>query len=333
MVKRGADKVEAAQRGKKMETRTLGTSDLQVSVVGLGCNNFGGRLELSQTKAVVHAAFDAGVNFFDTADVYGGRGGSETQLGEILGSERQRIILASKFGAEMSDDGTQDNPGRGASHGYVVKAVEGSLRRLRTDYLDLYQIHKPDPNTPIDETLEALSELVQRGMVRYLGLSNYSAEGVTEAQTEAQRLGVPGFVSSQDEYSLLVRELETTLLPTLTEQNLGLLPYFPLANGLLTGKYHAGEAAPGDSRLSGRGEGDKYFNEANLATVEKLRAFAEARDRTLLELAFSWLLSKPVVSSVIAGATKPEQIEANAQAADWQLSEAELAEVDELTSA
>ena len=312
-----------------METRTLGTSDLQVSVVGLGCNNFGGRLELPETKAVVHAALDAGVNFFDTADIYGGRGGSETQLGEILGSERQHIILASKFGMKMSDDGKE----QGASRSYIVKAVEGSLKRLRTDYLDLYQIHQPDPNTPIEETLEALSELIQQGMVRHLGLSNYSAEGISQAQDEAKRLGVPGFVSSQDEYSLLVRELETTLLPTLTEQSLGLLPYFPLANGLLTGKYHAGEAAPGDARLSGRSEGDKYFNEENLETVEKLRAFAKARDRTLLELAFSWLLSKPVVSSVIAGATKPEQIEANAQAADWQLSEDELAEVDELTGA
>ena len=232
MVKRGVNEVGATRKGKKMETRTLGTSDLQVSVVGLGCNNFGGRLELSQTKTVVHAALDAGVNFFDTADIYGGRGGSETQLGEILGRERQQLILASKFGMKMSDDGAQDNPGQGASRSYIMKAVEGSLRRLRTDYLDLYQIHQPDPNTPIDETLEALAELIQRGMVRYLGLSNYSAEGITEAQTEAQRLGVPGFVSSQDEYSLLVREFETTLLPTLTEQNLGLLPYFPLANGL-----------------------------------------------------------------------------------------------------
>ena len=316
-----------------METRTLGNSDLDVSVVGLGCNNFGGRLELSETKAVVHAALDAGVTLFDTADIYGGRGGSETQLGKVLGSERQRVILASKFGMKMSDDGTQDNPEQGASRGYIMKAVEGSLKRLRTDYLDLYQVHQPDPNTPIEETLEALSELIERGMVRYIGLSNFSAEGIDEAQREAARLGVPGFVSSQDEYSLLVRELETTLLPTLEKHNLGLLPYFPLANGLLTGKYRAGEAAPENARLSGRGEGDKYFNEANLEKVEKLRAFAEARDRTLLELAFSWLLSKKVVSSVIAGATKPEQIAANAQAAGWRLSEAELAEIDELTAA
>ncbi len=316
-----------------METQKLGTSDLDVSVVGLGCNNFGGRLELSETKAVVHAAFDAGVNFFDTADIYGGRGGSETQLGEILGKERQRIVLASKFGMKMGDDGTQAKPQQGASRDYILKAVEGSLKRLRTDYLDLYQIHQPDPETPMEQTLEALSELIQRGMVRYVGLSNYSADGIDEAQREAARLGVPGFVSSQDEYSLLVRELETTLLPTLEKHNLGLLPYFPLANGLLTGKYHAGEAAPRDARLSGRGEGDKYFNKANLETVENLRTFAAARDRTLLELAFSWLLSKGVVSSVIAGATKPEQIEANAQAAGWELSEDELAEVDELTGA
>ena len=310
-----------------MNTRTLGASDLEVSVVGLGCNNFGGRLELSETRAVVHAALDAGVNFFDTADIYGGRGGSEEQLGEILGSERRYIVLASKFGMKMSDDGTQ----QGASRAYIIKAVEGSLKRLRTDYLDLYQIHQPDPDTPIEETLEALSELIQQGMVRYIGLSNFSAEGIREAQTEAERLGVPGFVSSQDEYSLLVRDLEEALLPTIREHNLGLLPYFPLANGLLTGKYRAGEEAPEGARLSGRGEGDKYFNDANLKTVENLRAFAEERDHTLLELAFSWLLGKPEVTSVIAGATKPEQIAANAQAASWQLSDAELAEVDDMT--
>ena len=310
-----------------MDTRSLGTSELQVSVVGLGCNNFGGRLELSETRAVVHAAFDAGVNFFDTADIYGGRGGSERQLGEILGRERQHVILASKFGMKMSDDGSQ----QGASRAYIMKAVEGSLKRLRTDYLDLYQIHQPDPETPIEETLGALSELIEQGMVRFVGLSNFSAEGVAQAQAEAARLGVPGFVSSQDEYSLLVREPEGALLPTIREHKLGLLPYFPLANGLLTGKYRAGEGAPEGTRLSGRGEDDKYFNDANLETVEKLRAFAEPRDRTLLELAFSWLLSKPEVASVIAGATKPEQIAANAQAAGWQLSAAELAEVDDIT--
>lgn len=311
-----------------MDTRTLGTSDLQVSVVGLGCNNFGGRLELSATRAVVHGALDAGVNFFDTADIYGGRGGSETQLGEILGRERQRIVLASKFGMKMSDDGLQ----QGASRDYIMRAAEGSLRRLRTDYLDLYQIHQPDPDTPIEETLLALSELVQRGMVRFVGLSNFSAEGVREAQAEAERLGVPGFISSQDEYSLLVRELEASLLPTLREYKLGLLPYFPLANGLLTGKYRVGEAHPEGARLS-ESRSDKYLNDANLRTVEALRDFAEARDRTLLELAFSWLLSKPEVGSVIAGATKPEQIAANARAASWRLSEDELAEVDAITQA
>ena len=310
-----------------METRKLGASDIDVSVVGLGCNNFGGRLELNQTKAVVHAAFDAGVTFFDTADIYGDRGGSETQLGQILGGERQRIILASKFGMKMRDDGTQ----QGASPAYLRRAVEGSLRRLRTDYLDLYQIHQPDPETPIADTLGALSELIQEGHVRYLGLSNFSAEGIAEAQREAERLGVPGFVSSQDEYSLLVRDLETDLLPTLSAEKLGLLPYFPLANGLLTGKYRAGEALPEGTRLSGRGEDDKHLNAANLRTVDALREFAEARGRTLLELAFSWLLNEPVVSSVIAGATKPEQVQANAQAASWRLTDEEMAEIDELT--
>lgn len=311
-----------------METRQLGTSELQVSVVGLGCNNFGGRLDMAATKAVVHRALDLGVTLFDTADIYGGRGGSETQLGEILGREREQIVLASKFGMAMSDDAAE----QGASPAYIRKAVEASLRRLRTDRLDLYQIHQPDPKTPIAETLGALSELVDEGLVRYLGLSNFSAEGVLEAQAAAAQLGVPGFVSSQDEYSLLVRDLETTLLPTIGEQKLGLLPYFPLANGLLTGKYRAGEAAPQGTRLSGRDDDDKYFNEANLKTVEALRDFAEAREHTLLELAFSWLLSKREVSSVIAGATKPEQLEQNAQAASWHLSEAELAEVDDITA-
>jgi len=313
-----------------MDTRTLGTSELQVSVVGLGCNNFGGRLDLVATRAVVHAALDAGITFFDTADVYGNRGGSETQLGEILGRERQRVVLATKFGLPISDDGSQ----QGASRAYIMKAVKGSLRRLRTDYLDLYQIHRPDLGTPIDETVAALAELIEHGMVRFVGLSNFSAEGVAEAQAAALRLGVPGFVSSQDEYSLLVRDLETTLLPTLREHQLGLLPYFPLANGLLTGKYRAGEAHPEGARLSqAGGNADKYLNDANLKVVENLRAFAESCGHTLLELAFSWLLSKPEVSSVIAGATKPEQIEANAQAASWRLTEDELAEVDEITQA
>lgn len=313
-----------------METRTLGTSDLQVSVVGLGCNNFGSRLDLAATRAVVHRALDAGITFFDTADIYGNRGGSETQLGEVLGSERQRVVLASKFGLPMGDDGLQ----QGTSRDYVRRALEGSLRRLRTDYLDLYQIHRPDPETPIEETLGALAELVQAGMVRFLGASNFSADETREAQAAAERLGVPGLVSSQDEYSLLVRDLETTLLPTLREHKLGLLPYFPLANGLLTGKYRAGEARPEGTRLSqAGGNADKYLNDTNMRVVEKLRAFAEARERTLLELAFSWLLSKPEVASVIAGATKPEQVAQNAQAASWRLSDDELAEVDEITAA
>lgn len=310
-----------------METRKLGSSELEVSVVGLGCNNFGSRLDLAATRAVVHRALDVGVTFFDTADIYGDRGGSETQLGEVLGRERQRVVLASKFGMNMGEGLG------GASRAHIVRSVEGSLRRLRTDYLDLYQIHRPDPETPIEETLEALSELTQQGLVRYLGVSNFSAEGIGEAQAAATRLGVLGLVSSQDEYSLLVRELETTLLPTIRTHKLGLLPYFPLANGLLTGKYRAGAALPEGARLSGGGGlADKYLNEANLARVEALTAFAEARERTLLSLAFSWLLSRPEVGSVIAGATKPEQVEANARAASWRLSDEELAEVDALTA-
>lgn len=309
-----------------MQTRRLGMSDLEVSLVGLGCNNFGGRLELSETRKVVFRALDLGVTFFDTADVYGERGGSETQLGGLLKGERQNVVLATKFGLPMKGDGTR----QGASARYIREALAASLKRLQTDYVDLYQVHTPDPETPIEETLGVLHELRQAGLVRAIGASNFSAEGLEEAQETAARLGVQGFVSSQDEYSLLKRDLERDLLRVLEEHNLGLLPYFPLASGLLTGKYRT--ERPEGARLTvSQGAAERTMTARNLKLVEALHAWSEARGRTLLELAFSWLTARPQVASVIAGATRPEQVEANAAAVSWTLSPEELAEIDRMT--
>ena len=305
-----------------MEHRQLGTSDLKVSLVGLGCNNFGQRLDQAATDAVVRRALDAGVTLFDTADVYGGQGGSETMLGKALGSERQNIVLATKFGHDMGA------AGKGASPEYIRAAVRSSLKRLGTDHIDLYQLHTPDASTPLEDTLGALNELVQQGLVRYIGCSNLDAAGIRQAAQISQEHGYASFVSAQDEYSLLVRDAESALLPTLEEQHLGMLPYFPLASGLLTGKYHAGQAAPAGTRLSAQtGLTDRYMTTRNIETTERLRAFAESKGHTLLELAFSWLAARAVVSSVIAGATRPEQVDQNVSAVDWQLSEAEMKEV------
>ncbi len=305
-----------------MEERNLGKSGLRVSVVGLGCNNFGGRLDLEQTRAVVTKALDLGITLFDTADVYGNRGGSETQLGQILGSERDRIVLATKFAIPMDDSGRA----QGASRHYIMKAVEASLKRLKTDHIDLYQLHRPDPNTPIEETLRALNDLIRHGMVRYVGCSNLPAWQVADAQWTAKAAGLEGFVSIQDEYSLLVRGAEDELLPAARAFGLGLLPYFPLASGLLSGKYRKGEPVPEGTRLSGR-----PIDPAKLETVEALRAFAEGQGHSLLELAFSWLAAQSPVSSVIAGATKPEQLEQNVAAVSWAMTPDELTEVDRIT--
>ena len=315
-----------------METRALGHSGLQVSLVGLGCNNFGSKLDQAGTDAVVRRALDAGITLFDTADVYGGtqggpKGTSETMLGRALGRERDQIVLASKFGAPMDE-------GQGASRDYIARAVEASLKRLGTDRIDLYQLHRPDPSTPIAETLGALDELVQRGLVRFVGCSNLSADQVREAEAASQAGGLTRFTSCQDEYSLLVRDIEAELVPAMRQLDLGLLPYFPLASGLLTGKYRQGEYLPEGSRLAAwTNLGNRYLTPENFEVVERLRSFAEGRGHTLLELAFSWLAAQPVVSSVIAGATRPEQIDQNVAAVGWQLGAGELAEVDRITRA
>ena len=313
-----------------MQTRTLGKNGPEVSVVGLGCNNFGGRLDQAATNAVVHRALEQGITLFDTADVYGNRGGSEIMLGKALGSERQRIVLASKFGHSMGMD--DSGALKGAKPAYIRQALEASLKRLGTDYLDLYQLHTPDPETPIEDTLGTLSELVQAGLVRFIGVSNMPAADVKKADELAQQRGWTPFVSCQDEYSLLVRGIEAELIPTMQELGLGLLPYFPLASGLLTGKYHAGQPLPQGARITGsEGAQGRYLTERNWQTVERLRHYAADKGHTLLELAFGWLLAHQVTSSVIAGATKPEQIDANVAAAAWVLTPEEKQEVDELS--
>jgi aryl-alcohol dehydrogenase-like predicted oxidoreductase len=313
-----------------MEQRNLGKSGLLVSVVGIGCNNFGGRIDFDASKAVIHKALDLGITLFDTADTYGNRGGSETILGQVLGEERKNIVLATKFGWDMDDAGKM----KGASRRYIMSAVQASLKRLKTDYIDLYQLHKPDPRTPIEETLRTLNDLVRMGMVRYIGCSNLPAWQVADAHWTARSLGLEGFASCQDEYSLLVRDVERELVPAIEHYQMGLLPYFPLASGLLSGKYRKDAPMPEDARLTKNQNLAKgVLTERNWETVEQLRVFCEARGRSLLELAFSWLAAKPVVSSVIAGATKPEQLEQNVQAVNWKLTAEELAEVGRILAA
>jgi len=277
----------------------------------------------------VHAAIDRGINLIDTADSYGNRGGSEEELGRILGSKRKEIVLASKFGLQMDDAGKL----KGASRRYIMQAVEASLTRLRTDWLDLYQLHRPDPQTPIEETLRALDDLVRQGKVRFIGCSNLSAQQLIEAQDTAPGFGLAAFVSCQDEYSLLVRDIERELLPAAKARRLSILPYFPLASGLLTGKYKRGAPPPPGSRLSKiPRHADDFMTERNWRIVGELEAFVARRGRSMLELAFSWLLSNEAVASVIAGATSPEQVEQNIRAAGWTLSAAELAEIDRITA-
>jgi aryl-alcohol dehydrogenase-like predicted oxidoreductase len=300
-----------------MQTRKIGS--LQVSVVGLGCNNFGWRIDAKASAKVIDAAIESDVNFFDTADRYG-KGQSEDFLGRALGQRRDQIILATKFGMEM-EKGQQ-----GASPKYVRDAVEASLRRLRTDRIDLYQLHQPDPKTPIADTLGALDELVRAGKVREIGCSNFSVAQIREAADASQ--GRVQFVSVQNEFSLFHREPETNgVLPECERLRLAFLPYFPLASGLLTGKYHKGKKLPKGSRAAD-GWGPKVFTEQNLAIVESLIEFAESKGHTILELAFSWLLSHKPVASVIAGASRPEQVRANAKAADWQLAGDDFAQID-----
>jgi aryl-alcohol dehydrogenase-like predicted oxidoreductase len=305
-----------------MRTRRLGNDGPEVSVVGLGCNNFGMRVDLEGTRAVVDAALDAGITMLDTADVYGNKGGSESFLGEVLEGRRDSVVLATKFGGDMSD-GTE---ARG-SRDYIRKAVVASLRRLRTEYIDLYQYHTPDKVTPFAETFGALDELVREGKVRYVGHSNLQAAQVGEVDALAREHGWARPISAQNEYSLLRREAEEALLPTCERLGLGILPYFPLASGLLTGKYRRGQPRPEGTRLATR---DEVFTDEKFDRLEALEAFGEARGVSLLEVAIGGLLAQPAVTSVISGATKPEQARSNAAAGEWQPSADDLAALDAL---
>lgn len=312
-----------------MEYRNLGSSGLRVSLVGLGCNNFGMRLDLEQTRAVVDRAFDLGITLFDTADMYGGRGGSETQLGKILGHRRKDIVLASKFGMAMSDDGTKI----GASRRYIMSAVEDSLRRLKTDWIDLYQLHQPDPLTPLDETMQALDDLVTQGKIRYIGCSNLPSWQVVESQWISKSMGLNRFVSCQDEYNILNRNVAAELIPAMQKYGCGLLPYFPLASGLLTGKYKRTEMPEG-ARLTDMPTFANriYLTDENFDIVDNLHKFANKTGHSILELAFGWMASRPTTASIIAGATKPEQIDANVAAVNWVLSQSEIDEVDKISA-
>jgi len=302
-----------------MEKRKIGS--LEVTVVGLGCNNFGWRIDAQATAEVVDAALDAGINFFDTADIYGS-GKSEEFLGRALGSRRSKIVLATKFGMKF------DEHRSGAKPAYVKQAAEDSLRRLGTDYIDLYQLHSPDASTPIGDTLGALNDLVKGGKVREIGCSNFSAGQLREAEAAVSSGGVR-FVSVQNHYSMIHREPEAEVLPECARLGIAFIPYFPLANGLLSGKYRRGQPLPPGSRGSD-GWGPKMFTDENLAKAEAWADFAASHGHTLLELAMSWLASRPAVASVIAGAKTAEQAKTNATTAGWKLSETELAELDRL---
>jgi aryl-alcohol dehydrogenase-like predicted oxidoreductase len=304
-----------------MDHRAIGS--LRVSVVGLGCNNFGMRIDGPASARVVDAALDAGVNFFDTADIYGATK-SEEFLGRALAGRRHQAVVATKFGMAV------DEQRKGARPAYVQQACEDSLRRLGIDCIDLYQLHQPDPSVPIADTLAAMDDLVTAGKVKEIGCSNFSAEQLDEA-ARATKAGAARFISVQNEYSLLNREPERSVLAACERMGLAFLPYFPLASGLLTGKYEPGKPAPAESRLS-LSWTSRFTTDKNVRIAEALKAFAATRGRTLLELAFSWLLSRQQVASVIAGATTPEQIRANATAVSWRLTREELAEIDRLTT-
>jgi len=309
-----------------METRAIGS--LKVTLCGLGTNNFGTRIDQTQTTAVVDAALEAGINFFDTADLYGG-GKSEEFLGKALTARRDDVVIATKFGGPLD----QNEEHRGGSARWVREACEGSLRRLGTDRIDLYQFHFPDLTVPIEETLGALEELVRAGKVREIGNSNFTGEMIEEADDMSQKLGLARFVSAQNMYNLLNREPEQDIVPACERRGLAFLPYFPLASGLLTGKYRKGQPLPEGARLTAYPEDRRkhFLNERTIDIVERLEAFASAREHTLLDIAMSWLAAKEAIASVIAGATKPEQVRANAAAVGWKLGDAERKEVDEIT--
>jgi aryl-alcohol dehydrogenase-like predicted oxidoreductase len=302
-----------------VEKRKIGS--LQATVAGLGCNNFGWRIDAAATQTVVDAALDAGINFFDTADIYD-TGHSEEFLGRALGNRRKSVLIGTKFGMKMGDGK------EGARPEYIRQAAEDSLRRLRTDYIDLYQLHRPDSQVPIGETLGALDELVKAGKVREIGASNFNGAQIREAEAAAGP-GAARFASVQNEYSMLHREPEDEVIAECRRLGLALIPYFPLTNGLLSGKYRPGQPLPKGSR-GDAGWGPKVFTRENLALAQKLADFAESKGHTLLELAFGWLLSQDTVASVIAGASKPEQVKANASAVNWKLSATDLSQVDRI---
>ena len=310
-----------------MRYRPLGDSGLMVSVTGLGCNNAGRRLDLEATRAVINAALESGITLLDTSDSYGGGGGSEELLGEVLAGRRDEVVLATKFGHQDFDMGYGPAAGAKGGRGYIRRAVERSLRRLRTDYLDLYQIHTPDPVTPIAETLAALGELVAEGKVRSRGNSNFTGWQIADAAHVARAAGLVPFVSAQNHWSLLERGAEAEVVPAARHFGLGVLPYFPLANGLLTGKVRRGQAPPPGSRLAGR---PGYLTESKLDRVEALISWAAGRGLSVLDVAVGALAAQPGCASVIAGATSPEQVKANAAAGDWIPTAADLAELNQI---
>ena len=310
-----------------MEYKNLGSSGLQVSVVGLGCNNFGRRCDQEITNSVVNKALELGVTLFDTADIYGPRGLSEEFLGIALKEHRRDAVIATKFVGPMGEGPLWS----GASRRYIFEAVEASLRRLGTDYIDLYQIHFPDTRTPFEETLRAMDDVVRQGKVRYIGCSNFAGWQVVEAQWITRTQHFSPLVSAQNQYNLLDRRIERELVPAANAYGLGVLPYFPLASGFLTGKYKRGQSAPEGTRLAAVPGGERTLTDDNFDLLEKLESFAQARGHTMLDAAIGWLASQPHVASVISGATKPEQVEQNVAAAGWKLTVEERAEVDKIT--
>jgi len=312
-----------------MEVRPLGTTTLEVSAIGLGCNNFGLRTDRDGTRVVVDQAIDLGITLFDTADRYGNPPGtSEQLLGEVLGERRKKIVIASKFGNAMDDSGTM----QGASRRYIKIAVEASLRRLRTDWIDLYQLHRPDPSTPIEETLRALEDLVREGKIRAAGCSQFSGAEILEAHRTAEASGITGIVSAQNHYNLLARAADRQFIPAIRECGIAFIPFYPLAGGLLTGKYRRDVIPEGSRFAKPRVQEKRALTEDPWPVLEQLQAFCVQRGHTMLELAVNWLLGRPGVASVIAGATKPEQVEQNVKAAGWKLSQSEIDESDRITS-
>lgn len=311
-----------------MKLRYLGKTGMQVSLVGLGCNNFTGRIDAQASKKVIHKALDLGITFFDTADKYGVDAGSETVIGDSLGDRRKDVVLATKWGLPIGSDMTR----RGSSRRYIMSAVEDSLKRLKTDWIDLYQAHVLDPATPVEETLRALDDLIHQGKVRYIGCSSFPSWRVVEALWTSKHLGLNPFVSCQDHYNLITRDIERDLLPAAQQYGMGLLPYYPLANGALSGKYKRNASMPDGARMTNdKAIAARFLTDASWAKLEQLDKFCSERNRSMLELAFSWLAAKPFVSSIIAGATKPEQLEMNARAIEWELSPDDLAKLDQIT--